>query len=288
MKRIMSLMLAVTMVFSLMMTSAHAETAEVELTGEILTTVIDVDIPTTASFTINPNIPEGTEGRYVMPILEVFNATTAPITLSIVGFDNKAGSDNQFTEVARDDRNWAELGSNESTSYIYLAIIGESDQWGFLNHIDLLSTPSAAEVQVAERELCHIKSDTSVNLSLECQSGSAFPSAVTSVYELVFVASLYEKESAISDFSIEGSSYIWNPEPVTEEIIVIDEMTVDFTVATEAEDTFYQVNGYDFTGSQSSRLDTLNSGDQRYMTLYYLYEGEMVTKTILLSQPTFY
>ncbi|GEM_PF-1917437 len=288
MKRIMSLMLVVTMVFALMVTSAYAETAEVELTGEILTTVIDVDIPTTASFTINPNIPEGTEGRYVMPILEVFNATTAPITLSIVGFDNKAGSANQFTEVAREDRNWAELGANESMSYIYLGITGESDQWGFLNHVDLLSTPSAAEVQLAERELCHIKSDTSVSLRLECQSGSAFPSAITSIYELVFIASLYEKDSGITDFSIEGSSYIWNPEPVTEEIIVIDEMTLDFTVVAKDENTFYQVNGYDFTGSISSRLDTMNSGDQRYMTLYYMYEGEYITKTLLLSQPELY
>jgi hypothetical protein len=285
MKRIMSLLLVISLIFSLTAISVHAETAEVELTGEILTTVIDVDIPTTASFTINPNIPEGTEGRYIMPILEVFNASTAPITLSIVGFDNKANSENQFTEVTRSDRNWAELGANESTSYIYLGITGDSDQWGFLNHTDFISTPSAAEVQSSEQKLCHVKSDTTVNLQLECQSGSSFPNAITSVYELVFVASLYEKECVIIDFDIEGSDYIWNPEPVTEEIIVIDEMTIDFTVITEEDNSFYQVNGYDYTGSQSSRLDTMYSESARYITIEYMYEEQMVTKTILLSQP---
>lgn len=285
MKRIMSLLIVISVLFSLGTASVHADTSEVVLTGEILTTVIDVDIPTTASFTINPNIPEGTEGRYVMPVLEVFNATTAPITLSIIGFDNKPDTDNQFMEVARDDRNWAELGANESSSYIYLGITGESDQWGFLNHTEFISTPSAAEVQLAEQTLCHVKSDTTVCLTLECQSGSAFPNAVTSIYELVFVASLYEKECEITDFDIEGSDYMWNPDPVTEEIMVIDEMTIDFTVVTEEEDTFYQVNGYDFTGSQSSRLDTMYSEGSRYITLEYMYEEQMVTKTILLSQP---
>ncbi len=284
MRRIMSVLLVLSVLFSLGTVSVHADTSEVLLTGEILTTVIDVDIPTTASFTINPNIPEGTEGRYIMPILEVLNATTAPITLSITGFDNKVGSENQFMEVARNDRNWAELGANESTSYIYLGITGDSNQWGFLNHTDFINTPSAADVQLSEQTLCHVKSDTTINLKLECQSGSAFPNAVTSIYELVFVASLYERQSEIIDFDIAGSDYIWNPDPVTEEIFVIDEMTIDFTVVTEVENTFYQVNGYDFVGSQSSRLDTMYSESSMYITIEYMYEDQMVTKTILLTE----
>lgn len=285
MKRILSIILVVTFVLSLMVTSVYADIAEVELTGEILTTVIDVDIPTTASFTINPNIPEGTEGRYIMPQLGVFNATMAPITLSIISFDNKEGSENQFIEVARNDKNWAELGSNESMNYIYLGITGDSEQFGFLNHIELFNTPSAAEIQSLEQELCHIKSDALVNLKLECQSGSAFPSSITSVYELVFVASLYEKESSIVDFSIEGADYIWNPDPVTDEIYVLDDLTIDFSVIAEQVDSFYQVNGNDYNGSQTDRLDTLYTDGTRYITLYYSYEGQMVTKKLILIHP---
>lgn len=283
MKRILSLLLVMSLLFSFGTMAVHADTAEVELTGDILTTVIDVDIPTTASFTINPNIPEGTEGRYVMPTLEVFNATTAPITLSIIGFDNKAGSYNQFTEVERDEFQWSELGVSDSLSYIYLGITGDNDQSGFLNHVEILSTPSAVDVQTAEQTICHIKSDLSVSLELECQSGSSFPSSVTSVYELVFVASLYEKEMSIVDFSFEGSDYMWNPDPVTEYVEVFDDRTVDFTVITAEEDTAYLVDGYDFVGNVTSRLDTRYSeaDGERYLTIQYEYDGEFVTKKIV-------
>lgn len=291
MKRILSLLLVMSLLFSFGTVAAYAETSEVELTGQILTTIIDVDIPTTASFTINPNIPEGTEGRYIMPSLRVFNATTAPITLSIIDFDNKAGTENQFTEVERSDKNWAEMGSNESNSFIYLGITGSSDQFGFLNHLDLLSEPSAYEVQQEEQVLCHIQPDSHVSLELECQSGSAFPETITSVYELVFVASLYEKDvapkvSSIDDVYFDGLEYEWNPEPITEYLYVPDTEAVKFTVVTDATTT-YQVGSIDNVGTQVKHMGTyldIETGE-RYLDFEYEYDGETVTKRFFfLSQ----
>lgn len=292
MKKLISLILVISVLFSLGTVVAHADTAEVELTGQILTTVIDVDIPTTASFTINPNIPEGTDGRYIMPTLEVFNATTAPITLSIMGFDNKAGTENQFTEVLRSDRNWLEMGASESNIYIYLGITGNSGQYGFLNHTELLSKPAAYEVQQGEQVLCHIKPDHNVNLKLECQSGSAFPYTVTSIYELVFVASLYEKEvvqkvASIHDVFIEGSTYEWNPDPITEYVYVPNIGSVNFTMVADAT-TWYQIGVLGVPGTQTKRINSFTDGEtgERFTRLEYEYDGETVTKKfIFLSIP---
>lgn len=284
MKRIVSLLLVISVLLSFGTVAAHADTAEVELTGQILTTVIDVDIPTTASFTINPNIPEGTEGRYIMPILEVFNATTAPVTVSIIGFDNKAGTPNQFTEVNRGDKNWAELGANESNSFIYLGISGASDQYGFLNHIDMLNEPSAYDVQQEPQVLCHIQPDHTINLNLECQSGSAFPTSITSVYELVFVASLYEKEvvpkeASIDDVSFEGSFYEWNPDPISEIVYVPDSRTVDITVIAD-DNVWYTISPYGLSGIRTMHMDTKidEETSERYLTIEYEYDGQTVTK----------
>jgi hypothetical protein len=284
MKRIVSLLLVITVLLSFGTVAAHADTAEVELTGQILTTVIDVDIPTTASFTINPNIPEGSEGRYIMPILEVFNATTAPVTVSIIGFDNKAETPNQFTEVNRGDKNWAELGANESNSFIYLGISGVSDQYGFLNHIDMLNEPSAYDIQQEPQVLCHIQPDHTINLNLECQSGSAFPTSITSVYELVFVASLYEKEvvpkeASIDDVSFEGSFYEWNPDPITEIVYVPDSRTVDITVVAD-DNVWYTISPYGLSGIRTMHMDTKidEETSERYLTIEYEYDGQTVTK----------
>ncbi|MDA3845436.1 MAG: hypothetical protein PF505_02680 [Vallitaleaceae bacterium] len=289
MKKMLTLLLALTLLFSTMAVSVSADTSEVTLTGEILTTIIDVDIPTCASFTINTNIAEGTEGRYVMPTLHIFNATTAPITLSIVGFDNKPESENQFTEVSRDDKDWASLGATESTSYIYLGITGEQDQSGFLNHTELFSIPSAVEVQSAEQQLCHIKSDMKVDLEIECQSGSAFPNAITSVYELIFVASLYEdvvEPSTITDLVVHDNLYFtWDASKGTEYLAMADDQMVTLTIVTNQPDTNYLVNGLDYFGSQTININTLILPDNhgRYITIEYLYDDTWFTKKIIIN-----
>lgn len=291
MKRIISLIITIAIVLNMMVFSVSASTANLELTGEILATVIDVDIPTTASFTIDPNIPEGSAGRYTMPTLSITNNTTAPVTMTMTGFDNKAGTANQFTEVASDAKEWDRLGTTESKSYIYLALTGEDDQPGYLNHTTLLSQASADQVQLGEKELCNIKAGGTVALDLECRSGSTFPSQLTSVYELTFVVSLYE--------GLEEMPSTVVPEPDVPPVGMITSVTINgvstpldftrtalyyidvpvpqtatFTITTSTPDFTYTLGNVKYTGSQTITTTNINWATNNYFSeLSHMYNG---------------
>ncbi|VDN47318.1 exported protein of unknown function [Petrocella atlantisensis] len=293
MKRILSVMTLMVIILNMMALSVSANTNKVELTGEIMSTVIDVDIPTTASFIINPNIPEGNPGRYVMPSLNITNNTTAPVTVTMTGFDNKVGTANQFTEVARDAKVWDRLGAIGSASFIYLGMIAEDNQTAFLNHTTLLSEVTANQVQLENKELCHIKSGRTVTLDLECQSGSAFQSEVTSVYEIIFLVSLYE-----------GIEDAQEPEEVTPSITGITSIAIDgvtdqldftksatyhiykgnplnalFTITTSSEDVTYVANYKEYTGSQTLTINCIDGSTpgSYYVQLDHDYNGNPVT-----------
>ena len=295
MKRIMTLITLVAIMINMMALSVSANTLQVEVTGDILSTIIDVDIPSTASFTIDPNVPEGQAGRYIMPTLSIRNNTTAPVTVTMTGFDNKAGSTNQFTEVARGDKAWDNLGAADSLAYIYLGLIATDNQADFLNHTSLLSAASADLVQAAERELCNIKAGGTITLDMECQSGSAFPNAITSVYEMTFVVSLYEGlEEVVAAV----------PEVPTEEVLtrlivsqapefsiqefdrtysldVADPTTSTITVETSTETTPYTINGTQYYGSQTLTINNTPGtyGSYSFTMTYYL---PYLNKTITL------
>lgn len=287
-----------------MIFSVSASTANVEVTGEILATVIDVDIPTTASFIINPNLPESNPGRYTMPTLPIINNTTAPVTLTMTGFDNKVGSENQFTEVAQNAKDWERLGASESKNYIYLAITAANDQAAFLNHTMLLSQASADQVQVEDKELCHIKAGGNVALDLECQSGSAFPNQLTSVYELTFVVSLYqglevtvESEEPevpkapeepvvqpvgqITNVVISGTSSTLNFTSDSKHYIdTAMPQKATFTITTSTPDFNYYINGVKYTGSQTVTVNTTYQAafNGYFVPLVHMYDG--VQRTI--------
>lgn len=285
MKKIVSIISLVAVMLNMVGISVSANSTEVVLTGEVYSTIIDVDIPTTASFTVDPNVPEGDAERYVLPTLNVTNHTTAPITLTLTGFDNKAGSDNQFIEVARGDKEWEKIGSNDSTTYIYLGVTAVDNQSAFLDHTSLLSQASADLVQQENKELCNIKSGGTVTLDLECQTGSSFPSAITSVYDMTFVVSLYDGEpiykyGLITDISIVGINSTPLPTHSQQYTCSVDIATAaTIIVTTEREDTVFAINGIDYTGSQTINIDLpeWTAPDNGLITLIYNYQGTDVT-----------
>lgn len=295
MKKIIAIILFSASLFNMMALSSLASTKEVVVTGDILATIIDVDIPSAASFNIDPNLPEGDPNRYVMPTLNIRNNTTAPVTVKMTRFDNKVGTPNQFIEVARDSQQWDRLGATDSTKYIYLGLIADEGQAAFLNHTSLLSQISAALIQAESKELCHIKSGGTVSLELECQSGSAFRNTITSVYELTFVVSLYEGEE------IEEEEEVTEIVPAQNGVItsiIVDGMpnqgvatvnkdhyvdvanpaTSRVTITTSTEDTTYLVNGFGYKGSQTLNMHNLpwSNPGAYYLEVIYQYDNKDV------------
>jgi len=185
MKKIILMTLVLAMIFNV---TANAQTNVTELTGTIQASILDVDIPTVASFTINPNGP-----TFSTPDLIVSNHSTMPITLSIAGFDNKDGSDNQFTEVGENEKDWDNLGISESSKYLYLAIVAkDSHEMGYIINREWLNDVSAKEVQAGPVECGSIAPLRNVTLNFKSEFGKAFQESFTTTYNLMFVVSIME------------------------------------------------------------------------------------------------
>jgi len=182
-KKIISLVIVLALLFS---NSIFAQENTSEVTGTIQISIIDVDIPTTASFIIDPN-----RVNFVAPELYITNNSTMPISVLISEFDNKVGTDNQFIEVGKHDKVWRNLDTTESMSYIYLGI-GPEDiyQEGYVDGRVEDYMFSAHEVQESSAWLASIRPGYTVTLNMESNFGRAMPGSFTTTYDLVFIVSV--------------------------------------------------------------------------------------------------
>lgn len=185
MKKILSVVIISVLLFS---NSVFAQENTSEVTGTIQVSIIDVDIPTTASFIIDPN-----RVNFVAPELYITNNSTMPISVSISEFDNKVGTDNQFTEVAKYDKVWRNLDTTESRTYIYLGI-GPEDiyQEGYVEGRVEDYMFSANDIQESSAWIASIRPGYTVTLDMESSFGRAMTGAFTTTYELVFIVSVME------------------------------------------------------------------------------------------------
>ncbi len=185
MKKIILITIILAMLFSI---TANAQTNVTELTGTIQASILDVDIPTLASFTINPNGP-----TFSSPDLIISNNSTMPVTLSISGFDNKAGSDNQFIEVGREDKDWDNLGISQSSKYIHIAIGAKNpNEMGYIINREWQNDVSAHDVQAGTIECGSMAPFRNVTLKFTGEYGKAFQQTFTTTYDLMFLVSIME------------------------------------------------------------------------------------------------
>jgi hypothetical protein len=184
-KKILSVVIISVLLFS---NSVFAQENTSEITGTIQVSIIDVDIPTTASFIIDPN-----RVNFVAPELYITNNSTMPISVSISEFDNKVGTDNQFTEVAKYDKVWRNLDTTESRTYIYLGI-GPEDiyQEGYVEGRVEDYMFSANDIQGSSAWIAAIRPGYTVTLDMESSFGRAMSGAFTTTYELVFIVEVMD------------------------------------------------------------------------------------------------
>jgi hypothetical protein len=184
-KRILIVLLVVTTLFS---NSVFAQTGKTEVTGNIQPAIINVDIPSQASFIIDPNGP-----TFIAPELFICNNSTMPISVSMTSFDNKVDTPNQFEEVEKNEKDWWNLGTNGSKRFIYLGI-GADDlyQEGYVEDKSWNEVISATQVQTETVECASIRPSHTVSLQMECNYGRAISGAFTTTYELVFIVSVMD------------------------------------------------------------------------------------------------
>lgn len=181
--------LVVTLILAtILSTNVFAGESITEVTGTIQASIIDVDIPTTASFTINPNGP-----TFTSPDLVVSNNSTMPVTLSLSGFDNKENSDNQFVEVGPNDKDWDNLGIHESRHYIYLAVAAKDpSEVGYIINREWVGDKSAEDIQGNIIECTSIAPLSDISLNFKSNFGRAFDDTFTTTYDLLFVVSMMD------------------------------------------------------------------------------------------------
>lgn len=185
MKKILSIVIITALLIS---NAVFAQENTTEVTGSIQVSIIDVDIPTYASFMIDPNGP-----TFIAPELYIENSSNMPVTVSLVAFDNKADTANQFIETYKFDKTWHDLGANESKRFIYLGIGAEDIyQEGYVEgtiHEDVIP---AIQVQNYPIEFASIRPGHTVTLNMECNYGRAISGAFSTTYELVFIVSVMD------------------------------------------------------------------------------------------------
>ena len=94
--------------------------ATVPVEGSINALTISVTHPATLAYTIDPNT--GAIGDFIAPDIPITNNTKVPVNITVQSLASSAGGTLQFTDVANDAKDWANLNLNDSKTFIALGV----------------------------------------------------------------------------------------------------------------------------------------------------------------------
>lgn len=94
--------------------------ATVPVEGSINALTISVTHPATLAYTIDPNT--GAMGDFIAPEIPITNNTKVPVNITVQSLASSAGGTLQFTDVASDAKDWANLNLNDSKTFIALGV----------------------------------------------------------------------------------------------------------------------------------------------------------------------
>ncbi len=129
-KRILTILMAVMAIFCFAAVPAFADdatasgegdvTATVPVEGSITALTISITHPATLAYTIDPNT--GAMGDFIAPDVPITNNTKVPVNITVQSLASSAGGTIQFTDVADDAKDWANLNLADSKTYLALGI----------------------------------------------------------------------------------------------------------------------------------------------------------------------
>ena len=194
MKRILTLMMAVMAIFALTAVPAFADdavssgegdvTATVPVEGSITALTISVTHPATLAYTIDPNT--GENGDFIAPDIPITNNTKVPVNITVQSLASSTGGILQFTDVASDSKDWANLNLADSKTYLALGV-KVKDALGWNVGYD---TSTHYAVKADATLFGSLPASTTGTMTLEANFGLAFDQSYTAMHSLIFMFNL--------------------------------------------------------------------------------------------------
>jgi hypothetical protein len=158
--------------------------ATVPVEGTIEALEISVTHPVTLAYTIDPNT--GVNGDFIAPDIPITNNTKVPVNITVQSLTSAAGGTLQFTDVAPEAQDWANLSLADSKTYLALGIkVKDADGWnaGYdeNTHYAVEADPTL---------FGSLPADATGTMKLEASFGLAFDQSYTAMHSLVFMFNL--------------------------------------------------------------------------------------------------
>lgn len=171
---------------------AASTTASTTVNGSISASLINVSVPTSLAFTVDPNNESATYSSEAI----IKNNTNAPITISLSGggesFKQATSSAWKPSDYLPGDRNWDQLGKADSEGSLALGLIAKDAlQWRVLSRTTTLWVKELRNTSGAV-VLGDLNPHTSANITFQILHGNAFSEAKSCVYNIVWSFSLTE------------------------------------------------------------------------------------------------
>lgn len=193
-KRILSLLMVVMAIFCITTVPAFAEdltasgdgdvTATVPVEGSITALTISVTHPATLAYTIDPNT--GALGDFIAPDIPITNNTKVPVNITVQSLAASTGGTIQYTDVADDAKDWANLNLADSKTFIALGI-NVKDALGWDVGYD---TNTHYAVKADPTLFGSLPANTTGTMTMEANFGLAFDQAYTAMHSLIFMFNL--------------------------------------------------------------------------------------------------
>ncbi len=193
-KRILTILMAIMAIFCFTAVPAFADdatasgegdvTATVPVEGSITALTISVTHPATLAYTIDPNT--GSLGDFIAPDVPITNNTKVPVNITVQSLASSAGGTIQFTDVADDAKDWANLNLADSKTYLALGI-SVKDAVGWNIGYD---TSAHYAVKADPTLFGSLPANTTGTFIMSADFGLAFDQAYTAIHSLIFMFNL--------------------------------------------------------------------------------------------------
>lgn len=158
--------------------------ATVPVEGTIEALTISVTHPATLAYTIDPNT--GENGDFIAPDIPITNNTKVPVNITVQSLASSAGGTLQFTDVANDAKDWANLNLADSKTYLALGV-KVKDTAGWNTGYDV-STHYA--VKADPTLFGSLPANVTGMMTLDANFGLAFDQSYTAMHSLIFMFNL--------------------------------------------------------------------------------------------------
>ena len=153
--------------------------ATVPVEGTITALTISVTHPATLAYTIDPNT--GENGDFIAPDIPITNDTKVPVNVSVVELTTATGGTIQFTDVAHDAKDWANLNLADSKTFIAMGVkIKDALGWDVGYDVNTHYAVNADTTLFGS-----LPADSTGTMTLEANHGLAFDQSYTAMHSLI-------------------------------------------------------------------------------------------------------